>query len=160
MAAIGRAGRVPPRVELGAARDFSVAWRRRDPTWMSSPRHAHQEVASGAPRNVVTTSSTAQRLMEQLMPCVELRELTLPSSRNPVGAIRDRCALASRRADTRSAVIPRALEAAADCFDFGDDVASCELHGAGALVERMDSVEDGVSAAGRVGRSWPAVVGW
>jgi hypothetical protein len=38
----------------------------------------------------------------------------------------------------------------AGCSDFGDDVASCELCGAGALMESADGVEDGVAAAGAV----------
>ena len=46
-----------------------------------------------------------------------------------------------------AAVDGLASEAVAGCLDFGDDVASCELCGAGALMESADGVEDGVSAA-------------
>ena len=44
------------------------------------------------------------------------------------------------------------FEAAADGLDFGDDVAAQELDRASALLEQVDGVEDGVSAArARVG---------
>jgi hypothetical protein len=46
-----------------------------------------------------------------------------------------------------AAVDGLAFEALAGCLDFGDDVASCELSCAGALVEPIDGVEDDVSAA-------------
>ena len=46
-----------------------------------------------------------------------------------------------------AAVDRLAFEAMAGCLDFCDDVASCELRCAGALVELVDGVEDGVSAA-------------
>ena len=49
-----------------------------------------------------------------------------------------------------AAVDGLAFEAVAGCLDFGDDVASCELCGAGALAESLDSGENGGSAA-RVG---------
>jgi hypothetical protein len=46
-----------------------------------------------------------------------------------------------------AAVDGLAFEAMAGCLDFGDDVASCEHGRAGALVELVDGVEDGFSAA-------------
>ena len=48
-----------------------------------------------------------------------------------------------------AAVDGLAFEAVAGCLDFGDDVASCELCGAGALAESLDSGENGVLQLGR-----------
>jgi len=57
-----------------------------------------------------------------------------------------------------AAVDRLAFEAVIGCLDFGDDVASCELCCAGALVELVDGVEYGVSAAwagvGDLGLQW------
>jgi hypothetical protein len=47
----------------------------------------------------------------------------------------------------QAAVDGLALEDGASRLDFGDDVASCELGCAGALMELANGVEDGVSAA-------------
>jgi hypothetical protein len=46
-----------------------------------------------------------------------------------------------------AAVDGLAFEAMAGCLDLCDDVASCELRCAGALVETFERVEDGFSAA-------------
>ena len=47
-----------------------------------------------------------------------------------------------------AAVDGLAFETEVGCLDFCDDVASCELRCAGALVKPVDGFEDGVSAAG------------